>query len=373
MTPLSASQAEELVQVLSRTLNEDNIEQYLALATGDNLYDEYIGRNVDVPKNRVLRKLVKGLEEEGTLPLFLRVVYQRRPHNDDVRGYLRQQFPDSETAPQQGPTLNIQKGGVPVEGASANAAAPGLQRYVRKSLGDVDMLVWIARGLKEARRVCRVEKDRKALGTGFLVGPDLVLTNWHVVKHALPGNDTDDLACRFDFAVDPGGGTGGGEEIDIAPSGIVAFSKCSAAELTPAPDVPPPSANELDYALLRLSSPAGTRRGWMDMKSDAQKPAANAPLLIVQHPAAAPLKLAMDTEAVIGERFGGLRLRYRTNTDHGSSGAPCLAMDWSLVALHHLGDPALGPPVFNQGVPIGLIRDSIIAGGHGDLLTPPPP
>ena len=54
-------------------------------------------------------------------------------------------------------------------------------------------------------------------------------------------------------------------------------------------------------------------------------------------------------------------MRYRTNTDHGSSGAPCLAMDWSLVALHHLGDPAQGPPVFNQGVPIGLIRDSIKA------------
>jgi hypothetical protein len=129
----------------------------------------------------------------------------------------------------------------------------------------------------------------------------------------------------------------------------------------------------LDYALLRLSSPAGTRRGWIDIKSDAPKPGPNAPLLIVQHPAAAPLKLAMDTEAVIGEMFGGLRLRYRTNTDHGSSGAPCLAMDWSLVALHHLGDPALGPPIFNQGVPIGLIRDSIIAGGHGDLLAPASP
>jgi hypothetical protein len=357
--PLTPEQAEDLVQVLSRTLNEDNIALYLGLATGDDLYDEYVGHNL--PKNKILRTLVKGLDKQGTLPLFLRVIYQRRQRNDDVLKYLRERFPGSEAAPPQGPALDVQKGGVRVGGASENAAAPGLQRYVRKSLGDVDMLVWIARGLQESKRVCRIEKDRNALGTGFLVGRDLVLTNWHVVKHALPGNNTDDLACRFDFAVDPGGGIKTGEEIDVVPSGILAFSPCSTAELTATPDVPPPSANQLDYALLRLSSPAGASRGWMDMKRDAQ------------HPAAAPLKLAMDTEAVIGEQFGGLRLRYRTNTDHGSSGAPCLAMDWSLVALHHLGDPALGPPVFNQGVPIGLIRDSIIAGGHGDLLTPPPP
>jgi V8-like Glu-specific endopeptidase len=369
---LSAQQVEDLVRVLSGTLNEDNIERYLALATGDNLYDEYIGRNVDVPKNRILRKLVTELQQQGTLLLFLRVVYDRRPNNDKVRNHLRQNFPGSDVAPQRGPDLSVQKGGQAVPDASKDAAAPGLQRYVRKSLGDVDMLVWIARGLKEAGRVCRIERDRVALGTGFLVGPNLVLTNWHVVKYALPGNNTDDLACRFDFAVDPAGGVRNGEEVDVEPSGIIAWRPCSDAELTRNPDVPPPTADQLDYALLRLSKPAGATRGWMDLTGDAPRLTADAPMLIVQHPAANPLKLAMDTEAVIGEQFGGLRLRYRTNTDHGSSGAPCLSMDWKLVALHHLGDPAQGVPVYNQGVPIALIRDNIRAGGHGGLLVSPP-
>ena len=76
----------------------------------------------------------------------------------------------------------------------------------------------------------------------------------------------------------------------MAPSGIIAFSPCSAAELTAAPEVPPPNANELDYALLRLEFSGRTSRGWMDLKRDAEKPGADAPLLIVQHPAAAPLK-----------------------------------------------------------------------------------
>jgi hypothetical protein len=370
MPRLTAEQAEQLVQALSGTLNEDNIALYLGLATGDNLYKEYVGHGL--PLNKILRILVEALNEQGTLILLLRVVYERRRHNDDVRAYLRQHFPGSETAPPQGPTLDVQKGGVRVESASQNAAAPGLQRYVRKNLGDVDMLVWISRGLQMARRVCRIERDQNALGTGFLVGANLVLTNWHVVRHALPANNTDDLACRFDFAVDPGGGTRDGEEIDVAPSGIIAFKPCSAAELTATPDEPPPQARELDYALLRLGTAAGAGRGWFDLTKDGTKLPAGAPLLIAQHPAAAPLKLAMDTEAIIEEKFNGLRLRYRTNTDYGSSGSPCLGMDWSLVALHHLGDPALGPPVFNQGIPIGLVRDSIISAGHGGLLLPPP-
>ncbi|MCK1413569.1 trypsin-like peptidase domain-containing protein [Bradyrhizobium sp. CW4] len=370
MPRLTAEQAEELVQVLSATLSEDNIAVYLGLATGDNLYNEYVGQGC--PKNKILRALVQSLDEQGTLILFLRVVYKRRPHNDDVLSYLSQHFPGSEAPPTEGPILDVQKGGVRVENASKNAAAPGLQRYVRKDLGDVDMLDWIARGQQIARRVCRIERDRNALGTGFLVGANLVLTNWHVIRHALPANNTDDLACRFDFAVNPGGGTQNGEEIDVTPSGIITFKPCSVAELTPKPDEPPPQPGELDYALLRLSKPAGSDRGWFDLTRDGTKLLPGAPLLIAQHPAAAPLKLAMDTEAIIGEKFSGLRLRYRTNTDHGSSGSPCLGMNWSLVALHHLGDPALGTPVFNQGIPISLIRDSIKAAGHGDLLLPPP-
>lgn len=38
-------------------------------------------------------------------------------------------------------------------------------------------------------------------------------------------------------------------------------------------------------------------------------------------------------------------------------------MDWQLVALHHLGDPKEGLPVFNQGIPAELIRADIGAKG----------
>ena len=81
------------------------------------------------------------------------------------------------------------------------------------------------------------------------------------------------------------------------------------------------------------------------------------PLLIAQHPDGSPLKLALDTEGVTSVNANGTRVRYATNTEGGSSGSPCFNIDWKLVALHHLGDPARDrqKPKFNQGVPIGII------------------
>lgn len=97
-----------------------------------------------------------------------------------------------------------------------------------------------------------------------------------------------------------------------------------------------------------------------------------APILILQHLLGDPLKLALDTEAVIEWKFGGLRLRYATNTDWGSSGSPCFTLDWDLVALHHFGDPNWREPRFNQGVPVDRIRASIESGGHSALLGDAP-
>ena len=80
------------------------------------------------------------------------------------------------------------------------------------------------------------------------------------------------------------------------------------------------------------------------------------------------MKLALDTQAMIGPAANGARLRYRTNTDPGSSGSPVFSMDWDIVALHHYGDPKWQNPLFNQGVPIELVRQRIDRNGFGGAL-----
>lgn len=113
----------------------------------------------------------------------------------------------------------------------------------------------------------------------------------------------------------------------------------------------------------------GPKRGWLTLPSDAPVFLPKAPLMIAQHPDGKPLKLAIDTESVIGVNINRTRVRYATNTEAGSSGSPVFDLDWKLVALHHLGDPAYDhPAAYNQGVPIDKIRDRLAKTGKADAL-----
>jgi Trypsin-like peptidase domain len=160
----------------------------------------------------------------------------------------------------------------------------------------------------------------------------------------------------------------------LADAACIDSSPYSAAEKTAHPDNPLPSLQELDYALLRLASRAGDEqvkggpRGWITLPSAVVPLPADGPILIVQHPEGTPMKLAMDTQAVIGLNGNGTRINYRTNTDPGSSGSPAFTMEWDIVALHHSGDPKWQNPTFNQGVPIELIRQRIDANGFSNAL-----
>ncbi|MEG9525442.1 MAG: serine protease [Hyphomicrobiales bacterium] len=362
--PLKAELREQLKSRLTTT---DLIDDLLRKATGVRLFDEYA--TDQTPRNKAIRILVDAMDDEGTLILFLRQVYRASPGRPELRSWLDAHFPGVDAPTEIAPAFDFQ-----VRGRAAPSVqdrSGGLQRFVRPRLENVDILSWFATGLDVARRVCRIELNRNGLGTGFLVGRDVVLTNWHVVRDLVPGNSTGDLACRFDFAVAPGGGTQDGADYDVAAKGILAWSPAAASEMPERPGLPPLGPDTLDYALLKLDEPVGLKRGWLDLETEAPALAVQDPVLIVQHPFGAPLKLAMDTDAVLDPIPPGLRLRYATNTEHGSSGAPVLTMDWRLVALHHLGDPAPAKPNYNEGIPIGLVRDQLRAKGQGDLIRAP--
>jgi hypothetical protein len=147
----------------------------------------------------------------------------------------------------------------------------------------------------------------------------------------------------------------------------------SAAERTAQPDTPPPTADELDFALLELAEPVGAERGVIALPTVQPKTGRDERLYIAQHPAGGPIQFADDTPGVIGLFHANRRLRYRTRTEGGSSGSPVFDRAFRIVALHHLGDPKYrisGAAEYNQGVPISLIAASIAAAGHGALIAP---
>ena len=364
MAKLTGAELEALSRLLNSALSEFDLDAIVYTSTGDQLYDVFIPR--DLPKLKAIRQLLIELESAGLTSIVLKEIYARREHRADVRAEIARLFPEAATPEADTTQLSLQRGGVEVADAPARAAAPGLQRNVRPNLAKLDIQVWVERLMQIERRVCRIELDGRAAGTGFLVGPQAVLTNWHVVEGASKAGTLSRLACRFDYLRLPDASRQMGIELKLHEDAVLDSRPYAPAEATKTPDSPPPGQDELDYALLRLADP--TDRGCITLPAQSAGLKPGDPLLIVQHPDGAPMKLAMDTDAVIGAMHGGLRIRYRTNTDPGASGSPAFTMDWDLAALHHFGDPAWQAPVFNQGVPAELIRASITQRGHAAWL-----
>ncbi len=320
------------------------------------------------PFDQVIFNLVSWAERRGLEVELIRAAYRVNPGNDQVR----QVYQKYGLAPE----LELQRAGQALPISALPLTDGGLEKTVKKYIPAVDGELWRRQWSEMEGRVCRVELNdaRGSMGTGFLVGPEAVLTNYHVLASVL----ADPMAAaavqfRFDYKVLRNGTVSEGVLVGPRETGwLLDKSPPTAAEMASNLDGQLPTNDELDYVLIRLARPLGTEpvgakaseagmsRGWVRIPAAAPALTPQMPLLILQHPRRAPLKFLLDTDGVTGLNANGTRVRYLTNTGDGSSGSPCFDMNWSLVALHHYGDPVLKLiGAWNQGVPIGRIRQRI--------------
>jgi hypothetical protein len=249
---------------------------------------------------------------------------------------------------------------------------PALETIVRESNSLLDIHNWVARLTEIEGMVCRIAIDSSGTlvprGTGFLVAPDIVLTNRHVIAPVLDGNyQPSQLRAQFDYHVLRNGTVDEGTLVKLADDWLLGSAQHDPIDTKVHPLSNEPDAGNLDFALLRLSRPAGAQtlaggkpngkpaRGFLDLEAGATPADKNSPVFIVQHPEGGTMKLALDTAGVIGISKNQLRIRYRTNTLRGSSGSPVFNQDWELIALHHAGDPKypeLNTGQYNEGIPI---------------------
>jgi hypothetical protein len=355
------------------------------------------------PFKKVVTDVLRRFEQEGRDAYLIAAVAAVRPLKADVqdvyrkyaRGLIGQAYGDKVEAEQLkaleryglAPTVELQKAGKAQLPVAVPVTHEGFQKRIRQALHDVDPWVFATQQLKQMRRVCRVEVDGAALGTGFLVGKDVVLTNHHVLREVIDAKGAGGrVVCRFDYHLGEGGGVGEGKPVPLK----AAFNEwCldSSPSLTDPQEnagAPPPTADQLDHALVRLAEEVGTepifaaypdgpKRGWVKVPAGPPALGVGAPVAILHHPQGAPVKLALDTQSVLSVNANQTRVRYTTNTDQGSSGSPCFDQDWRLVALHHFGDPLHQQAEFNQGVPIAAIRARLTRKGVAQNLGGDPP
>ncbi len=238
----------------------------------------------------------------------------------------------------------------------------GLEKLLREKSRIVGFEKWLSGLTAIQGSVCRVEG--LSMGTGFLIGPDLILTNYHVVEAEIKAPaQAANIVCRFDFST-LNGVEKPGSPVKLAAHWLVASAPYAQADISASNAAP--SDDELDFAVLRLAevvgaaAPAGGKRNCIALSRAAPKPAPQDVVFIVQHPKGAPLSMASGTVSQLAQ--GGRRMRYDADTESGSSGSPVFDADLALVALHHAGDPAWSAK-YNEGIPAGLIADNLLKQG----------
>ncbi len=199
-------------------------------------------------------------------------------------------------------------------------------------------IAFLAQGLKVARSVAyiRVRTSEKSWsGTGFLITPNLLLTNNHVISNADVLTNT---LFRFNYEENFSGEAQIPSEYRAKSKGIFHTNK------------------DLDYTIVELEEEPGIKWGYLSLAArDIRR---NSRVNIIQHPMGRPKQISFQNNFI--EYVGGNAVQYVTSTLPGSSGSPVFNDGWETVALHHAGgnmpEPTTQRRYFrNEGIWIGSI------------------
>jgi V8-like Glu-specific endopeptidase len=209
----------------------------------------------------------------------------------------------------------------------AKTKVDALERVV---LGNDLMNVnYLGLGIKAARSVARIQvRDAGGTqigwGSGFLISPDLLLTNHHVLEDAASAGQS-----RLQMPAE--------DDLDGNPMAVQVFNLDPARFFVTSP------ATELDYTIVAVAPQAdGTTVagfGFNRLIPSTGKLVKGEYVSIIQFPNGGQKQIALRQNQVVDilPKF----IHYETDTAPGSSGAPVMNDQWEVVALHHSGVPEM--------------------------------
>ena len=260
-----------------------------------------------------------------------------------------------------------------------------IERAISKENSSLNLAQWRTRLGQLETQVCRVEINTDGVvsfSTGFLLGPNMLITTYHTTEGLIKGKaNPQDVRLRFDYKQLVDGMTiNPGTVYRLNSDWLIDYSPHSQVDLQQETNLLP-QPDELDYALLRIAGAPGIepvggeraerdapQRGWIKIPTYLPDLSPNTPLFILLHPEGAPLQLSLATEGVIGLNANGTRVWYKANTTAGSSGAPCFNSNWDLIALHHAKSRRANNTIYDQGIPLKAILNLLESKGLKHIL-----
>ena len=186
---------------------------------------------------------------------------------------------------------------------------------------------------KRSRAVCRITVTGTDLtdyagqsspgwnGTGFLVAPNILLTNHHVLNSVDVAHEA---VAEFDYQI---------TEQDILDGPPDSKPPAVLFKLNPDRLFVTSKVEDLDFTFVWIDTEAVRQFGTIPMTRGSFTVKKGEPTYIIHHPGGEPKQVSLDDTEVMS--INSAMVLYAADTAGGSSGAPVLCDRGRLIALHH--------------------------------------
>ena len=206
----------------------------------------------------------------------------------------------------------------------------------------------------------RFDPDRGYICTGFLVGPDLFMTNHHCIHDDFGPLSLENARIYMDYYQDG--------DVDPTSGGVTAGVS----------EVLREDALK-DYALLRLDKPIGDTYGYLELDTTTRVDSSQSVKLISHNRGRSKEIVRRNSEIVelptdLTDAFPFL-LAYLADSQGGSSGSPVFLREGTgVIAIHHSAwsDRATDEPLFNAGSLMSYIVPEIRQWLPDNTIPPSP-